>query len=399
MDSNFKGLNIESVVKDENWRFARLGRIRVGNQIGEKRAASPEFIEKCIEESRRRSIGASGLIVFVDDAPVYAELEDGVRSVVSFEPVSKNTFFEIVKLGMEPFADLHAGRDCCGGFSLNVPAGIRIEEPFVVFRWQASASTLQFPSSRVEIGENAVAKLCEFFCALPEAGETQTVARSEIRVGAGASFSRDIVQSLNETSQIFRMENVVAEESATVRGVDFCLGSGLSRTTTELCANGQAAFLNWRALNVAAGEQEIDWRTIQHHRAPGAESHVLCKNALLQRSRTIFAGNILVDKIAQQTNAVQSCRNLVLSEAAEAHALPGLEIDANDVRCSHGATTGTLDAEQLFYLLQRGLPEAEARMLLTLGFMDEVIDACAGCAVADFVREKIAEKFVADKQN
>lgn len=381
-----------SLVKDEAWRFARISRIRFDG-FSAPTSVPAEVAEKYIEESCRRALGASGLLVFVDDFPVYAKIEDEARSTGAiFEVRSEFDFSENVELGMGAFAKRHAEASR-GGFFLSVPAGVRLEEPFVVFRWQVAASTEMLPSSRVEIGKNALAKLCEFYCAAPEATGTQTIARSEIRVAAGAEFSRDIVQALETSSKIFRMENVVAGENATARGVDFCLGAAHARTTTVLRAAGRGAFLDWCALNVAAGEQEIDWRTIQHHLAPGARSNLLCKNALLERSRSIFSGNILVDKIAQQTHAVQSCRNLVLSEAAEAHSLPGLEIDANDVHCSHGSTTGTLDAEQLFYLLQRGLPEAEARMLLTLGFMDEVINACAGCAVADFVREKIAEKF------
>lgn len=381
-----------SLAKNEAWRFVRIGRIRLDG-FRTPNAVPAEITEKCIEESCRRAMGASGIIVFVDDFPVYAKIEDAAKLAGAvFDVRNKIAFAETAELGMESLAQRHAA-NAQAGFFLSVPAGACIDEPFVVFRWQSSASTEMFPASRTEIGENARAKLCEFYCTLPEATETLTLARSEVVLADGADFSRDVVQALDATAQIFRMEKIVSGENASARGVDFCLGSGHARTATTLCANGRDALLDWRALNVAAGEQEIDWRTIQHHAAPGARSNLLCKNALLDRSRTIFSGSILVDKIAQQTNAVQSCRNLVLSESAEAHSLPGLEIDANDVQCSHGATTGTLDADQLFYTQQRGLPEAEARMLLTLGFMDEVINACAGCAVGDFVREKIAEKF------
>ncbi len=381
-----------SLAKDESWRFARFSRIGFDG-FSTPKSVPAEIAEKYIEESCRRALGASGILVFVDDFPVYAKIEYSVLSQgVIFETQSDFAFSENVGLGMQAFAERHM-KASRYGFYLHVPADLRLEEPFVVFRWQLAGATEMFPSSRVEIGNNALAKLCEFYCASPEATGTQTIARSEVRLGNAAEFSRDIVQAIDASSKIFRMEKVSAAENAIARGVDFCLGAGTARTTTELCADGNGALLDWRALNVAAGEQEIDWRTIQRHTAPGARSNLLCKNALLERSRTIFSGNILVDKIAQQTHAVQSCRNLVLSEFAEAHSLPGLEIDANDVHCSHGATTGTLDSEQLFYLMQRGLPDAEARMLLTLGFMDEVINACAGCAVADFVREKIGEKF------
>lgn len=384
--------NSASLVKDEAWRFAQISRIRLDG-FNTPAEADSGVAEKYIDEARRRALGAAGILVFVDERLVFSQLSDEAFAAgVRFESASDIRFSTTPRLGMETLIQRHdvASRS---GFILSVPADKRFDEPFVVFRWQCSADSASFPASRIEIGRNSFAKLCEFYSADSESDATLTLSRNEILVADGAEFSRDFVQALAPVSKMYRTENVVAGENATVRGVDFCLGASHARTTTELCANGRDALLDWRALNVASGEQEIDWRTIQGHAAPGARSNLLCKNALLDRSRTIFSGSILVDKIAQQTNAVQSCRNLVLSEGAEAHSLPGLEIDANDVQCSHGATTGTLDADQLFYLLQRGLPEADARMLLTLGFMDEVINACAGCAVADFVREKIAEKF------
>ena len=147
------------------------------------------------------------------------------------------------------------------------------------------------------------------------------------------------------------------------------------------------------SLTVADGEQEIDQRTMQRHIAPNAGSNLLFKNVLLDRSRTIFGGSIVVAANAQQTSAVQSNRNLILSSEAESHSLPGLEIDANDVTCSHGATNGTLDADQLFYLRQRGIPEAEARALLIQGFFEEVIGKIESPALADVLREALAAKF------
>lgn len=384
--------NSASLVKDEAWRFAQISRVQLDG-FNAPAEADSAVAEKYIDEASRRALGSAGVLVFVDDRLVFSQLSDeALAAGVRFESASDIQFSTMPRLGMEALIKRHETASG-SGFILSVPAGKRLDEPFVVFRWSVTPAIASFPASRIEIGANSVAKLCEFYNADSEADATLTLSRNEILVADGAEFSRDFVQSLAPASKMYRTENVIAGENATVRGVDFCLGASHARTTTELCANGRDALLDWRALNVASGDQEIDWRTIQHHAEPGARSNLLCKNALLDRSRTIFSGSILVDKTAQQTNAVQSCRNLVLSEAAEAHSLPGLEIDANDVQCSHGATTGTLDANQLFYLQQRGLPEAEARMLLTLGFMDEVINACAGCAVADFVREKIAEKF------
>jgi Fe-S cluster assembly protein SufD len=127
------------------------------------------------------------------------------------------------------------------------------------------------------------------------------------------------------------------------------------------------------ALTVAQGDQEFDQRTLQSHQTPHTGSNLLYKNALLDRARTIFSGLIIVDPDAQKTDAYQSNRNLLLSDEAETNSLPGLEIQANDVRCTHGATSGHVDAEQMFYLESRGIPPAAARELLVFGFFEEVL--------------------------
>ena len=128
------------------------------------------------------------------------------------------------------------------------------------------------------------------------------------------------------------------------------------------------------ALTVAGGTQEFDQRTLQTHAAPNTSSNLLYKNVLLDTARTIFSGLIVVDPDAQKTDAYQSNRNLMLSDTAEANSLPGLEIQANDVRCTHGATTSRIEPEQEFYLESRGIPPKKAAELLVIGFFEEVLN-------------------------
>jgi len=123
----------------------------------------------------------------------------------------------------------------------------------------------------------------------------------------------------------------------------------------------------------AAHDQLFDQRSRQDHQAERTCSDILCKNALLDESSSIFAGLIRVEENAQLTDAYQTNRNLILGPNAEANAMPGLEILANDVKCSHGATTGKIDEGQLFYLQSRGIPREAAQQLLTLGFFEEIL--------------------------
>ena len=147
-----------------------------------------------------------------------------------------------------------------------------------------------------------------------------------------------------------------------------------------------------RSLVAASGEQLFDQRSRQEHRAEHTTSNVLCKNALFDKARSIFAGLIRVEENAQHADAYQTNRNLVIGPSAEANSLPGLEILANDVKCSHGATIGKIDEEQLFYLRSRGIPSATAKQLLMLGFFEEVLSEIP-LELADSIRELLRDKF------
>jgi Fe-S cluster assembly protein SufD len=148
------------------------------------------------------------------------------------------------------------------------------------------------------------------------------------------------------------------------------------------------------SLTVASREDQFDQRSLQVHRAPEATSDLLYKNALLGDARTLFAGLILVDPVAQKTDAYQTNRNLLLSPTAEALALPGLEIEANDVKCSHGATTSELDAEELFYLRSRGIALREARELLVQGFFEEVLERIEYSDLVENLRSRVRVKLL-----
>ena len=147
------------------------------------------------------------------------------------------------------------------------------------------------------------------------------------------------------------------------------------------------------SVTVAEGDQEFDQRTWQDHVAPGASSDLLYKNSLDDRSRTIFAGMIKVEPGAQRTDAYQKVRNLMLSDDAEANSMPGLEILADDVRCTHGATSGQVEAEELFYMLARGIHRRTAQRLIVRGFLQEAIDRLGNAALSARLGELVGAKF------
>ena len=161
----------------------------------------------------------------------------------------------------------------------------------------------------------------------------------------------------------------------------------------QLRLQAPGAFSEMLALTVADNTQEFDQRTLQIHQAPNTKSDLLYKNALRGQAKTIFSGLIIVDPDAQKTDAYQSNRNLMLSEDAEANSLPGLEIQANDVRCTHGATSSRIDPEQEFYLQSRGIHREAADELLTFGFFEEVLNRLSRDELHDALRTLIQTQF------
>jgi len=144
------------------------------------------------------------------------------------------------------------------------------------------------------------------------------------------------------------------------------------------------------SISVASGDQEFDQRTLQDHLQPNTTSDLLYKNALSNRARTVFSGLIKVEPGAHRTDAYQKVRNLLLSDESEANSMPGLEILADDVRCTHGATSGQIEPEELFYLLSRGIPERVAKALVVKGFLNEVVDRLPGATLTEHLHEQIA---------
>ena len=139
----------------------------------------------------------------------------------------------------------------------------------------------------------------------------------------------------------------------------------------------------------------MDARTFQIHEVPNTQSDLLYKNSLDDTARTIFAGLIRVDPGAHRTDAYQKVRNLLLSDEAEANSAPGLEIEADDVRCTHGATSGQIEQEELFYLLSRGIPKNAAQRLIVFGFLNEVFDRLGNESVQEKLRELVRARFAA----
>jgi Fe-S cluster assembly protein SufD len=279
------------------------------------------------------------------------------------------------RLGSAKFAALHAAFLEDGAF-IHIPRGVEIADPILVTHAVSGENAAVFPHTLVIAGENAKASVVDFFT---QAGDPAPSARflaagaNDILAGHGSRLTYAAVQDWPAQTLSFQLNSTVVRRDASVQSLNVHLGGRQARHESLSQLQAPGGFSEMLALSVANGTQEFDQRTLQMHQAPHTKSDLLYKNALLGSSRTIFSGLIIVDPDAQKTDAYQSNRNLMLSDSAEASSLPGLEIQANDVRCTHGATSSRIDPEQQFYLQSRGIPPKAAHELLISAFFEEVL--------------------------
>ena len=295
------------------------------------------------------------------------------------------------RLGSAKFAALHTAFVGDGAF-IYVPRGVEVPEPIVVVHAASGAGAAVFPHTLVIAEENSEVTVVDSFVS---AGDVPQFAcgANDLYAGHGSRVTYVGLQNWSGEMQSFQLNSTVVRRDARVQSLNLHLGGRQSRHESLSQLQAPGAFSEMLALTVAKGSREFDQRTLQVHQAPNTKSDLLYKNALFDTARTIFSGLIIVDQDAQKTDAYQSNRNLMLSDEAEANSLPGLEIQANDVRCTHGATTSRVDPEQEFYFLSRGIPPARAHELLIFGFFEEVLNRLESEDLHAALRSLIQSRF------
>lgn len=389
--------------KEELWRFASVGKLDID---GFQPAAAPDdAVLAALADRSDLVTDRAGRCVFVDDAPaafegVSAELAaQGVcylplADAIEQHPELMERYFlkESTELGSKKFFGLHAAHTRAGAV-LYVPKGVHIEAPFVNYYWTSAAGSAVFPHTLIIAEDNAYVSVVDVFFSETPGNEALNVAVANLHAGSGANVFRKVVQDWNEQTVSFQLDTTIAGRDAQVKNVAVNIGASRARYEAQTRIEGPGADVKMYSLTVAEGTQEFDQRTFQIHNAPNAVSDLLYKNALLDDSRTIFSGLIKVAKDAQQTDAYQTNRNLLLDPTADANSMPGLEILANDVKCSHGATTGNVDDDELFYLMSRGISKRAAMQLMVFGFFEEIIEKVASDELAENLRTLIHKKF------
>ncbi len=261
-----------------------------------------------------------------------------------------------------------------GGAFVWVPRNVRVDAPILLSAVTAAAGTALQRRVLIVLEEGAEAEVWEQYLSGDDESETLLNTVVELVVGQNARLRYVCGQDLNEKSWIFGAQRAEVDRDGSLDWVVVGFGGANGRMRTETLLAGEGAQGKVTGAYAPHGRQHVDFDTTQEHGAPNTTSDLAFRGILADRSQAVWRGMIKVDPGAQQTDAFQECRNLLLSKRAHADAIPGLEILANDVRCTHAAAIAQIDKEQLFYLRSRGLGEPIAQRLVIEGFMQELVE-------------------------
>ena len=292
------------------------------------------------------------------------------------------------------FAELNAA--FADPIVVRVPAGTTVPGTIVVTHDVAGDGTAVFPRLIIDAGRDSDVTVVELFTSRP--GDTVLVVPVvQVRADAAARVRYLGVNELADTAWQIGHQQAVGERDSATTLATVALGGHYARVRTEARIVGAGGSTRQVALYFAGGEQMHDFRTIQDHDAPHTTSDLLFKGAVQDSSRSVYTGLIKIRKHARGTSAFQTNRNLTLSEGAWAESVPNLEIETNDVRCSHASTVGPIDPDQRFYLESRGIPTQIAERLIVLGFFDEVLDQLPVGPLAADLRARVSAKLDLDR--
>jgi Fe-S cluster assembly protein SufD len=286
-----------------------------------------------------------------------------------------------------------AGAFAQNGVVLYVPKGMVIEEPLHSVLWGPGANLAHVSHILVLVDEGAsITYVHESASPDDMASNSMHAGLVEIQVMQDASLKFVELQSWGRHVWNFSHERVRVERGGNLDWIFGAIGSRLTKNFSELDLAGEGAQGRMSGFYFTDGNQHLDHDTQQNHLAPHTTSDLLFKGALKGKSRSVWQGMIYVAPGAQKTDGYQANRNLVLSDGARADSIPGLEILADDVRCTHGATVGKLEQEPLFYLKSRGIPHAEAEKIVVEGFFDPIFQRIPFEGVRERFQEYIANK-------
>ena len=372
-------------LRDEAWRYTDISDVRIEDFL--PYASSPDVkSEEDLPDAVRRLIREgeenSALLVQHNSETTFSRVDEELArkgvvftdlhtALADHEELVKEKLFGLVPGDYDKFAALSAAAFAGGSF-LYVPRGVGVEVPIQSYRWLDVVGSIM-PRTLVIVEEGASVAYIDEYASADGEDPAFSNGAVELYVGEGASLRYVSLQNWERNVLHFNTIRSQTEKDATIRSLVVSFGSQLSRTNIEAGLSASGGDSEMLGLYFADQNQVLDHHTLQDHIAPNAHSDLLYKGALRDESIAVFSGLIRVEPGAQKTDAYQTNRNLILgTDDAFAVSLPNLEIMADDVKCSHGSTTGQVDETDLFYLMSRGIPRREAEKLVVFGFFGDI---------------------------
>jgi Fe-S cluster assembly protein SufD len=390
---------------EEIWRYSRIGDLDLGRyrpvpaeQMGEPGDEPAPGGGPIAAEAGERS----GLVVVRNGRVVHHALDPdlearGVRvcgiATCDAEEIA-STLGVCSDASPDAFTVLHDAF-LAGGAFVKVPRGVVIEQPIVVLHWSEGDGLASFPHTLVVAEDGAEVTVFDRY------GSTDTGmgttghlvdAVVELVIGENAHVRYLSVQEHGPRTWQVALQRAHLGRDSSLRSSVVALGGAYARLRSESLLAGSGAESDLTAVYFGDGDQMLDFRTLQDHDAPNTRSDLLFKGAVEDTAQSVYSGLIRIRPRAQKSVAFQTNRNLVLTEGAEAKSVPNLEIEADDVKCSHASTVGPVDDDQLYYLATRGVPPEEAERLVVLGFFDDVFDRLPVPSLVTPLRRSVIEK-------
>ena len=359
--------------REEDWRFTPPTDLGLGE-------AEPEAPGASAVPSAAVGPRAARLDL-VDGAPAAPSLEDLPEGVIvaelgaaltEHEDLVRERLYGLLGFDERPGA-LNAAR-WDGGLLVYVPRGVEVALPVESIHTATGATGRVFGRSLVVVEEGAKATVIERYASGDLAGPVSASSAVELYVGQGAELEHVSVIDWGAGVRHHAMLRASVGRDARARSVVVTLGGDVVRVEPTMVVSGPGADARALGLYFAGGDQHFEHRVVARHEAPQAYSNLLYKGAIQDQAHTVFFGNLVVPPGAPGTDAYQTNRNLVLNDGARADTIPFLEIETAEVKCSHAGAVGRVDDEHLFYLQSRGVPTAQAKRLIVMGFLQEVLE-------------------------
>jgi Fe-S cluster assembly protein SufD len=320
---------------------------------------------------------------------IFCSMDDAVRRYR--ELVEPHFMTRGVDPSYDKFSALHAAF-WVGGAFLYVPRGARIQQPLYFLTGLSPRASSDLSHTLVVLEEGAEATIFQEQTSAPHERSALHVGAIELFVGQGARLSYVNLQNWDNRVWHFAHQRGLVARDGYLQWVVGGLGSRLAKVNQEVVLEGPGSEAQVNGVMFTTGRQHLSYHTRQIHQADHARSDLLYRGALKDHSRIVWRGMIAVEPGAQKTDAYQRDDNLILSPSARADSIPGLEIKADDVRCTHGATAGRVDEEQVFYAMCRGLTRMEAMHMIVEGFFGTVLDRIPIESVREALQLAVAEK-------